>query len=114
MSFAAGNIAKPCAFVDFLLVLHILVHQVMKNCSKAIPEDGKVIVVDTMVMVPVWPENTTAAKVAFKCDLIMMTQNIGGKERTKHEFIQLANDSGFSAIKFVCSVSGYWVMEFYK
>ncbi|MED6184508.1 hypothetical protein PIB30_048091 [Stylosanthes scabra] len=86
--------------------------KVLKNCHKAIPGDGKVIVVDTIV--PVWPENTTAAKVAFKSDLLMMTQNIGGKERLKHEFIQLANASGFSAIKFVCSVSGYWVMEFYK
>ncbi|MED6225320.1 hypothetical protein PIB30_092622, partial [Stylosanthes scabra] len=87
--------------------------KVLKNCHKAIPGDGKVIIVDTMV--PVLPENTTAAKVvAFKSDLLMMTQNIGGKERTKHEFIQLANASRFSAIKFVCSVSGFWVMEFYK
>ncbi|MED6153600.1 hypothetical protein PIB30_103669 [Stylosanthes scabra] len=86
--------------------------KVLKNCYKAIPGDGKVIVVDTMV--PILPENTTAAKTAFKTDLHMMTQNIGGKERTKHEFIQLANASGFSAIKFVCSVSGFCVMEFYK
>ncbi|MED6162255.1 hypothetical protein PIB30_068670, partial [Stylosanthes scabra] len=86
--------------------------KVLKNCHKAIPRDGKVIVVDTMV--PVLPENTTAAKVAFKADLLMMTQSIGGKERTKHEFIQLAKASEFSAIKFVCSVSGYWVMEFHK
>ncbi|RYR24222.1 hypothetical protein Ahy_B02g057715 isoform E [Arachis hypogaea] len=80
--------------------------KVLKNCHKAIPEDGKVIVVDTMV--PVFPENKTAAKVAFKADLLMMTQNIGGKERTKHDFIHLATASGFSSIKFVCSVSGYW------
>ncbi|XP_052113663.1 anthranilate N-methyltransferase-like [Arachis duranensis] len=86
--------------------------KVLKNCHKAIPEDGKVIVVDTMV--PVLPENKTAAKVAFKADLLMMTQNIGGKERTKHDFIHLATASGFSSIKFVCSVSGYWVMEFYR
>ncbi|XP_016182455.1 anthranilate N-methyltransferase isoform X2 [Arachis ipaensis] len=86
--------------------------KVLKNCHKAIPEDGKVIVVD--IMVPVLPGNTTAAKVAFKADLLMMTQNIGGKERTKRDFIHLATLSGFSSIKFVCSVSGYWVMEFYK
>ncbi|XP_015948094.1 anthranilate N-methyltransferase [Arachis duranensis] len=86
--------------------------KVLKNCHKAIPEDGKVIVVD--IMVPVFPENKTAAKAAFKADLLMMTQNIGGKERTKHDFIHLATASGFSSIKFVCSVSGYWVMEFYK
>ncbi|MED6162256.1 hypothetical protein PIB30_118888 [Stylosanthes scabra] len=86
--------------------------KVLKNCHKAIPEDGKVIVVETMV--PVLPENTKAAQAAFKGDLFMMTQDIGGKERTKHEFIQLAKASGFSAIKFVCSASIYWVMEFYK
>nr|AFK44249.1 unknown [Lotus japonicus] len=86
--------------------------KLLKNCYKAIPDDGKVIVVDSVV--PAVPETTTAAKNVFNSDLIMMTQNPGGKERTEHEFMELAKGSGFRGIRFVCSVSGLWVMEFFK
>ncbi|XP_027334048.1 anthranilate N-methyltransferase-like [Abrus precatorius] len=86
--------------------------QLLKNCHKAIPNDGKVIVVDSIL--PVLPEGTPVAKNGFQADLLMMTQNPGGKERTQNEFMELALGSGFSGIKFVCCVSGSWVMEFYK
>ncbi|XP_061359228.1 cathecol O-methyltransferase 1-like [Gastrolobium bilobum] len=84
----------------------------LKNCYKAIPDDGKVIVVDYIL--PVVPETTTTAKTAFRSDLLMMTQNPGGKERTLQEFMELAKGSGFSGITSVCCVSGYSVMEFFK
>ncbi|AES82832.1 putative anthranilate N-methyltransferase [Medicago truncatula] len=86
--------------------------KLLKNCYKAIPEDGKVIVVDTIL--PVMPETTANAKTACMSDVLMMTQNPGGKERTEHEFKELAKGSGFSAIKPICCVSGLWVMEFFK
>lgn len=86
--------------------------KLLKNCHKAIPSDGKVIVVD--LILPILPESTVTAKSGFQADLLMMTQNSGGKERTQHEFMELALSSGFSGIKIVCSVSGFWVMEFYK
>ncbi|CAL0315428.1 unnamed protein product [Lupinus luteus] len=54
------------------------------------------------------------AKSAFQADILMMAQNPGGKERTKHEFIQLATESGFAGIRFIGSISGIWVMEFFK
>ncbi|GAY69586.1 hypothetical protein CUMW_288860 [Citrus unshiu] len=44
----------------------------------------------------------------------MMTQNPGGKERTKHEFMTLATGAGFSGIRFECFTCNLWVMEFYK
>jgi len=84
----------------------------LKNCHKAIPNDGKVIVVDSIL--PIFPESTTVAKMAFQADVMMMAQNPGGKERTKDEFIKLALQSGFSGIKYACSFSGFWVMEFFK
>ncbi|XP_057726603.1 anthranilate N-methyltransferase-like [Arachis stenosperma] len=86
--------------------------KILKNCLKAIPNDGKVIVVETMVSIV--PEPTSFAKNAFGNDVIMMTQMPGGIERTKQDFMDLAHGSGFSGIRFVCCVSSVWVMEFYK
>ncbi|XP_020963382.1 anthranilate N-methyltransferase-like [Arachis ipaensis] len=86
--------------------------KILKNCLKAIPNDGKVIVVETMVSI--FPEPTSFAENAFRNDVIMMTQMLGGIERTKQDFMDLANGSGFSGIRFVCCVSSFWVMEFYK
>ncbi|CAJ2663202.1 unnamed protein product [Trifolium pratense] len=86
--------------------------KLLKNCHKAIPNDGKVIVVDSII--PILPESTMVAKTGFQADLMMMAQNPGGKERTKDEFMELALGSGFSEIKFACYISGFWVMEFIK
>ncbi|MED6208510.1 hypothetical protein PIB30_045730 [Stylosanthes scabra] len=86
--------------------------KILRNCFKAIPNDGKVIVVETIL--PIVPEPTSFAKNAFKYDIVMMTQMPGGIERTKKDFMDLANGSGFSGIRFVCCISSFWVMEFYK
>ncbi|KAE9593595.1 putative caffeate O-methyltransferase [Lupinus albus] len=85
--------------------------KLLKNCYKAIPENGKVIVVESIL--PMVPEETDSAKFGFGSDLFMMTQNPGGKERTQQEFMDLAKSSGFSSIKLICHV-GLWVIEFYK
>jgi len=84
----------------------------LKNCHKAIPDDGKVIVVDSILSV--FPESTMVANNAFQADVMMMAQNPGGKERTKDEFMKLALGSGFIGIKYACSLAGFWVMEFFK
>ena len=86
--------------------------KLLKNCYKAIQNDGKVIVVESML--PVLPENTMISKISSKEDFYMMTLQGGGKERTQNEFIELALGSGFSGIKFIGCFSGNWVMEFFK
>ncbi|KAK7285722.1 hypothetical protein RJT34_20501 [Clitoria ternatea] len=86
--------------------------KLLKNCYKAIPDDGKIIVVDSVLSIV--PEKTAAAKGVLGSDVIMMTQNPGGKERTQQEFIELAKGSGFTGVTFICCVCGFWVMEFYK
>ncbi|MED6225463.1 hypothetical protein PIB30_093973, partial [Stylosanthes scabra] len=86
--------------------------KLLKNCHKAILNDGKVIVVDNIL--PNVPEPTANAKNAFGFDVVMMTQAFGGKERTKQDFMHLAKGSGFTSVTFVCCVSSLWVMEFYK
>ncbi|XP_056693660.1 cathecol O-methyltransferase 1 isoform X2 [Spinacia oleracea] len=84
----------------------------MKNCYKALPDNGKVIVVETNITDE--PETTALAKAISQLDVSMMTQNPGGKERTSKEFEALAKATGFSGVKFDCYVSNFWVMEFYK
>ncbi|KAH9781422.1 Flavone 3'-O-methyltransferase 1 [Citrus sinensis] len=76
------------------------------------PEDGKVIVVESIL--PDLPETSTLSKRNSQIDVLMMTQNPGGKERTKHEFMTLATGAGFSGIRFECFTCNLWVMEFYK
>ena len=85
----------------------------MKNCHKALPEKGKVIVVDTII--PVAAETSLHARHAFDLDLNMLTNSPGGKERTEPEFQELANAARFvGGVKPICCVNGFWVMEFYK
>ncbi|XP_054791151.1 caffeic acid 3-O-methyltransferase-like [Prosopis cineraria] len=86
--------------------------KLLKTCYKAIPEDGKVIIVDAIL--PDEPNTSVAVKTALQGDVLMMTQNPGGKERTQHEFLHLAAKSGFARIQFVCRVCGFWVMELRK
>ncbi|XP_048322711.2 caffeic acid 3-O-methyltransferase [Ziziphus jujuba] len=86
--------------------------KLLKNCFKAIPESGKVIVVDAVF--PVKPETSAAVKTISQANVVMMTQNPGGKERTKQEFLALATASGFGGVRFECCVSPSWVMEFFK
>ncbi|GLT46468.1 hypothetical protein SLA2020_202160 [Shorea laevis] len=86
--------------------------KVLKNCYDAVPDDGKVIVVESVV--PVLPETNAASKAISQIDVQMMTQNPGGKERTQQEFMKLATKAGFSGIKYECFVFNFWVMELYK
>ncbi|KAL2893440.1 Caffeic acid 3-O-methyltransferase [Bienertia sinuspersici] len=84
----------------------------LKNCYKALPEDGKIIVVEGLVNDE--PQMTTFARAISQVDVLMMTQTPGGKERSKREFEALAKGAGFSGIDFTCCVHRFWVMEFYK
>ncbi|KAI4335101.1 hypothetical protein L6164_013780 [Bauhinia variegata] len=86
--------------------------KVLKKCYDAIPQNGKVIVVEAVV--PGLPETNAAAKNVSHLDIQMMTINPGGKERTKQEFIELATTAGFRAAKFDCYVYNQWIIEFFK
>uniref|UniRef100_A0A6N2LB41 caffeate O-methyltransferase n=1 Tax=Salix viminalis TaxID=40686 RepID=A0A6N2LB41_SALVM len=86
--------------------------KLLKNCYKATPDDGKVIVMESVL--PTTTKTSAAAKAASQLDVLMMTQNPGGKERTEDEFIALAAGAGFRGIKFETFVHNFWVMEFFK
>ncbi|KAL5725971.1 hypothetical protein ACHQM5_009048 [Ranunculus cassubicifolius] len=85
--------------------------KLLKNCYKALPSEGKVIVVDGIL--PGEADTSVGAKVACERDVNMLA-HIGVKERTEFELDKLAKGAGFGGMKKVCSVYSYWVMEFYK
>ncbi|XP_076949494.1 cathecol O-methyltransferase 1-like [Bidens hawaiensis] len=86
--------------------------KLLKNCYKALPVDGKVIVVETIL--PFVPDTSSTVKVSTQCDAILMAHYHGGKERTEDEFLALARGAGFTGIRKKCFVCNFWVMEFYK
>ncbi|XP_043693330.1 caffeic acid 3-O-methyltransferase-like [Telopea speciosissima] len=85
--------------------------KILKNCYEALPEHGKVVVIDRVL--PIAPETTVDAKACFRLDLIMLAQHAGGKERTEREFEMLSKGAGFIGFKLIACVN-HWVMEFYK
>ncbi|KAF5727343.1 eugenol O-methyltransferase family protein [Tripterygium wilfordii] len=86
--------------------------QLLKNCHKSTPKDGKVIVMEAVL--PVVPDERAPTKFTHLSDVMMMTQNPGGKERTRDEFMALATASGFRGITYECFPCNFWVMEFFK
>jgi caffeic acid 3-O-methyltransferase len=86
--------------------------EILKNCYAALPDDGKVIVIE--LILPEAPETSAAVRCVMQIDLVMMTQNPGGKERTKQDFESLARRTGFKGIKSECFVCNYCVLEFCK
>ncbi|XP_031124994.1 caffeic acid 3-O-methyltransferase-like [Ipomoea triloba] len=107
----------PCGEIIFMKwILHDWDDEhclkLLKNCWKALPESGKVVLVESIL--PEHPEKDVEYGSAFYADVLMMTMNPGGKERTHREFEALAKEAGFSALKAVCAVNAEWVIELYK
>ncbi|CAA6656104.1 unnamed protein product [Spirodela intermedia] len=84
----------------------------LKNCWKALPEQGKIIVMEGIL--PEAPETTREAQSLFQLDMIMLAHNPGGKERTEKDFQSLAKSAGFSGFAKVSTAFGVWIMEFTK
>ncbi|XP_062020415.1 caffeic acid 3-O-methyltransferase-like [Rosa rugosa] len=84
----------------------------LKNCCKSLLSSGKVIFVESIL--PEVPDSSVTSNIVCEQDLLMFTQNPGGKERTKKEYEALALKSGFSRLEVVCSAYNSWVMEFHK
>ncbi|XP_043693329.1 caffeic acid 3-O-methyltransferase 2-like, partial [Telopea speciosissima] len=84
--------------------------KILKNCYEALPDHGKVVVIDRVL--PLAPETTFDAKAMFQRDMFMLV--IGGRERTEREFEILAKGAGFTDFKLVCCAFTQWVIELYK
>lgn len=87
--------------------------RILKNCHKALPADGKVIVVEYVL--PASPEPTLAAHGAFHLDVVMLNRLAGAKERTEREFAELAAEAGFTGGCRATYIFAYaWALEFTK
>ncbi|RRT37730.1 hypothetical protein GW17_00039727 [Ensete ventricosum] len=86
--------------------------KILKNCWKALPEKGKVIVLECVL--PTVPESIPQTKCAYEIDVIMLAHCHGGRERTRKEFQDLARDASFSGFNITYLFASTWVMEFTK
>ncbi|KAI5674218.1 hypothetical protein M9H77_14582 [Catharanthus roseus] len=87
--------------------------RLLKNCYKALPESGNLIVVDAII--PMNPDNSSSTKHIAQVDMFMLlNQQPGAKERTEQEFFTLATKAGFKRIQRKCVFFDLWVMEFNK
>ncbi|KAJ6376230.1 hypothetical protein OIU77_001074 [Salix suchowensis] len=84
----------------------------LKKCYDALPENGKVILVECIL--PVAPDTSLATKGVVHVDVIMLAHNPGGKERTEKEFEGLAKGAGFQGFEVMCCAFNTYVIEFRK
>ncbi|KAH1045227.1 hypothetical protein GYH30_026432 [Glycine max] len=85
----------------------------LRNCHKALPQHGKVIVIDYII--PEVPDSSKISMQTCVADSLMFLVT-SGKERTEKEFESLCRNSGFSRFHVACrdSPSVLSVIEFYK
>lgn len=86
--------------------------RILKNCWKAVSDNGKVIIVDSIL--PESPESTARTHCVLHADMFMLLESPSGRERTEREFRALAKQSGFSGFNVLCNFSNAWIMEFSK
>ena len=77
---------------------------IMKNCARALPENGKLILVEAVVP----PGDEMHFAKFIDLNMLVMT---GGKERTEEEFRQLYEASGFELGRIVPTESPFSVIE---
>ncbi|XP_062231755.1 probable inactive methyltransferase Os04g0175900 [Phragmites australis] len=87
-------------------------HKILKNCHRALPENGKVIVIQSVL--PETPESTPAARDSHTMDIIILVNFKGGKERTEKEYAKLATDAGFTGFRSTYIFCNFYALEFAK
>lgn len=86
--------------------------KILKNCWEALPSNGKVIIVE--LILPEKPEKDVSSRIVFGQDVILLAQNVGGRQRTQKEYDAMARKSGFSGCEAVCSAYNCLVLECHK
>ncbi|KAK9126264.1 hypothetical protein Scep_015110 [Stephania cephalantha] len=82
--------------------------KLLKNCRKAIPERGKVVIVDAVLQ----PESESMyehTRVAF--DLLMLAHAPSGKERSELEWKQIFYASGFPRYNIIEMPTLQYIIE---
>jgi len=108
----AGNFFQSVPAGADTIILKWIIHDwndeqsvsILKNCHRALPENGKLILVEAVV-----PETSEPHFSKF-IDLNMLVIT-GGRERTEAEFRKLYEDSGFKLTQVVPTESPFSVIE---
>lgn len=89
--------------ISAVLLKHILhdwddehCRKILMACHDALPQDGKVLVVDSILPNP--GEKTDSMSIQYHADVLMML--FTGKERTKRQWSELAASAGFKVESF--------------
>jgi caffeic acid 3-O-methyltransferase len=85
---------------------------ILKNCHKALPDTGKVIVIQSIL--PETPDSTPAARDSYTMDIIIYVNFKGGKERTEQEYAELGAAAGFSGFQKTYIFCNIYALEFTK
>lgn len=85
--------------------------KLLRNCYESLPENGKVIIAESIL--PEDPNNEAAAMGSIG-DVVMLTVNPGGRERTEMEFHALAKQAGFKQLIKVCVAFTIWIIQLHK
>jgi hypothetical protein len=125
-TFRDSGVANKCDFVggDFfedvpadgdVYLLSTVLHdcgdgqclQILSNCRRRIPRQGKLLVVDIVL-----PEEKNVPDTYLNfLDLSMLTMGEGGMERTESEFRTLLTAAGFSLCRVIPTNAPQWVIE---
>ncbi|KAM7256350.1 hypothetical protein ACFE04_012091 [Oxalis oulophora] len=84
----------------------------LKKCYEALPDNGKVMMVE--MVVPDYPDATSACKSVFQYVACTVNTIKGRKERTERDYIRLGKLAGFSVIRIACCAFDFAIVEFCK
>jgi hypothetical protein len=87
--------------------------KILKNCHRALPENGKLLIQENYVIDPARGSDAKAGAALGSDVLMMAIFKDGGGERTSEEYKHLLAAAGFSRVVF-CSVLGLDLIESFK
>ncbi|XVF42584.1 hypothetical protein PTKIN_Ptkin01aG0375700 [Pterospermum kingtungense] len=85
--------------------------KLLRNCYEAIPEGGKVILLESIAPEVAMTDLVTTATLNIDLGLLQLLP--GAKERIMKEFETLTKEARFTSLKLVCRAYNNWVMELY-
>ncbi|KAK9145850.1 hypothetical protein Sjap_005753 [Stephania japonica] len=88
--------------------------KLLKNCYEALPDHGKVIIMDLVSPQVVPQPGNSSMRNFYHNDVLMMALMQGGKGRNEENLKVLAKEAGFASVKAVCCVYGHWIVELLK
>ena len=86
--------------------------KILENCYKALPNNGKVIIID--ITLPMGIERDLRARVGYQFDLLMYSHCDEGRVHTQEEIENLAKSVGFTRVEVKCKIKECNVVELYK